>query len=238
MHSKLGALAITLAATVVFPPASARAACDVDFDNAPAKGLSAWMVRSFQPCPGSPYPSFPNSETEGNVPACQPVFPREYLGASTPYRYAAAGRCQVKVSSKLARDCAEIDGSDGEPLGLPSGPCHVSRVQAKCKGIIDEESFFIGQEDAGWTLRMIVRASIDDETNGAMTVIDLPVSFDFQTPNRGEMKLDALSAEPLQALGVFLPECTVLQITRMFIHDPLGYRFAAMGGSTVPASAP
>ena len=35
-------------------------------------------------------------------------------------------------------------------------------------------------------------------------------------------------------LGVFLPPCTVLQFMNVYIHDPLGYRFAAIGMATAP----
>jgi hypothetical protein len=232
---KRSTMALTIGALAgLLGPDLVLAACDVSFDNARAKGLTASMVRTFHPCGSSPYPSFPNAETEADTDACTPVFPREFQGGSTSYQYAADGGCQVKFASKLARDCASIEDSDGNPLGLPPGPCHVSRITAKCKDIIDGNDILIGDDDSGWTVAMILRASIDDETNGPMTVIDLPVSFEFGSPERGDMKLVGLSAEPLQELGVFLPACTVLQIMKLEIRDPQGYPFAGMGVATLP----
>jgi hypothetical protein len=235
MRKNIIALALSLAGAVALDALAAHAACDVSFDNVHTKGFTqASMVRAFQPCPGSPHPSFPNAETEGDVPACTPVLPREYLGGATDYNYGLDGRCLVRLAAKLASDCSSIDGSDGEPLGLPSGPCHVSRMYSKCQGIQTYDGFPIGEDDAGWTLRMTLRASIDDETSGAMTVIDLPVSFAFHEPEDGAMKLDVLTAEQMHDLGVFLPPCTVLQFMNVYIHDPLGYRFAAIGMATAP----
>lgn len=212
----------------------ASAACDVEFDNVRAKGLTASMVRAFHPCLATERGPFLNAETEGDVPACIPVYPRELQGIATVYDYDFGGSCQVKLSSKLAKDCADVNGSNGEPLGLPSGACHVTHVKAKCEGILDGLDVRIDEDDSGWTVWTMLRASIDDEANGAMTVIDLPVSFEFDPPAGGAMKLKAVSAEPLQDLGVFLPPCTALQIVKMEIRDPDGNSFATMGLATIP----
>jgi hypothetical protein len=227
------ALAIVALASL-FGADSALAACNVDFDNAPAKGLTASMVRTFHPCGATERGPFPNAETEADTDACQPVYPTERGGTGSAYNYARDGGCNVKIASKLARDCASVEGADGNPLGLPAGPCHLSQVKAKCKEIVDSLDTLIGDDDTGWTLWVLLRASIDEETNGSMTVVDLPVSFQFETPNLGDMKLATLTAEPLQDLGVFLPACTVLQILSVEIRDPEGNSFATMGGATIP----
>jgi hypothetical protein len=235
MTDRIFTAKFSLTACIVLSAGVAHAVCDVAFDNAPARKLmTASMVRTFHPCPGSPHPPFPNVETEGGVPACTAVIPKEYNYEMTDYEYDADGGCQVRIQSKLAADCAAVDGSDGEPLGLPSGACHVTRFGAKCKGILTGSSVPIDVDDSGWTLKVWVRASIDDDVNGSMTIIDLPVTFEFDTPNDGAMSVFGVSAEPLQDLGVFLPPCTVLQILDVQIMDPIGAPFAAMGGATIP----
>jgi hypothetical protein len=215
----------------------ALAACDVDFDNAPAKGLTTSMVRAYWPCPGTRGPAgiFPNNETEGETGACSPVSPKQSAdGFATSYSYAPNGTCTIKLSSKLARDCSSVDGADGTSLGLPAGACHVTSVKGKCSGISDFAGELIGSLDPWWTLRIIVRASIDDEIDGSMTVIDLPLTFSFEAPANGSMKVSGVSAEPLQDLGVLLPPCTILQVVDMTIKDPYGLPFAKMGGATIP----
>jgi hypothetical protein len=232
---KSSTIAVTIAALAsLLGPDAARAVCNVDFDNAPARGLTASMVRTFHPCGATERGPIPNAETEGDTDACQPVYPTERGGMGSEYEYAREGGCNVKIASKLARDCSSVQGADGNPLGLPAGPCHLSHVKAKCKEIVDGFNTLIGDDDTGWTLWVLLRASIDEETNGSMTVVDLPVSFQFETPNLGDMKLATLTAEPLQDLGVFLPACTVLQIVQMEIRDPEGNSFARMGLATVP----
>jgi hypothetical protein len=227
-------LAVTIAALAgLLGPDRALAVCDVDFDNAPAKGFAASMVRKFDPCPRDEYP-MGNTETEADVDACAPVKPAEINELETLYNYGSEGSCEVTIASKLVRDCASVEDSSGNPLGLPPGPCHVSRIRAKCKEIVDGNEVLIGDDDSGWTVATIVRASIDDEANGPMTVIDLPLVFEFAAPKLGEMKLVGLSAEPLQELGVFLPACTVVQIVKLEIRDPQGYPFAGMGAATIP----
>ena len=102
----------------------------------------------------------------------------------------------------------------------------------------------IGSADDGWSLATLTRASLNDETDGDMTVIDFPVSFAYSTPDNGKMDIDSSSAEALIPLvgvdNAELPPCTSLEIVDVTIKAPggcptcPGLPFAKLGGATVP----
>ena len=233
-------LSIATVALVGLYAGTASAACN--FDIAPAKGVKGSMIRAYAPCPGTEHPTA-NTETEGDTDACTPVTPREVEGQGTGYVFGATGtskgKCSVQTQAKLVSACEELEDAAGTPLGLQQGPCHITFVKAKCSSIYQSDGLTpIGATDFGWTLATLSRATLADDTNGDMTVIDFPVTFDFETPNNGSMKLSSNSAEALAPLvgtnNADLPDCTQIEIVDVIIKDPAGLPFARLGGATIP----
>lgn len=228
-------LAICLSLALL-PAGSAMAACD--FDIAPAKGLKASMVRVYSACPSTELP-FGNTATEGGVEACTPVSPAEFDGQPTLYSYGPNGGCTVQFKSRLVQDCQSLEDSDGNPLNLQPGSCHVTYVKAKCKEILGADGVSgIGPDDAGFSLVVVSRASLADEIGGDMTVVDFPVSFEFDEPKNGSMSLSSHSAEALLPLvggaAADLPGCTSIELLSVKILDPEHRPFARLGASTAP----
>lgn len=214
----------------------AGAACD--FDVGPAKGLKASMVRVYAACPGTESP-VPNIQTEGGVEACTPVTPAEVDGSATLYTYGPKGGCTVQFSAKLVAACDLLEDDAGTSLNLPGGACHVTFVKAKCKNILGIDGLEpIGPGDTGFTLATVSRATLADDVNGDVTVVDFPVSFTFDEPKNGSMKLASNSAVALAALigptSAHLPECTSIELVSVVIKDPGNLPFATLGGATVP----
>jgi hypothetical protein len=216
---------------------AATAGAQCSFDIVPAKGVKGSYVRNFHPCPATEE-LFPNAETEGDTDACTPVTPREVEGAQTEYEFNADGGCTISSQAKLVKDCSKVKGDDGELLLLAPGPCHITYVKGKCEGIVDGSNVLIGETDGGWGFATMSRASLDDDTNGDMTVIDFPVVFAFGTPKDGSMKIKSNSAAALAPLvganNSELPDCTSIEIVETTIKDPLNLPFARLGGATIP----
>lgn len=215
---------------------SASAQCS--FDIAPAKGVRGSMVRNYAPCPGTENPTA-NTTTQGGTDACTPVTPAEVSGSGTLYSYDVKGKCDVRTSAKLISDCAEFEDSSGSNLGLAPGACHVTYVTSKCSGILGTDGVTpIGGGDDGFALATLSRATLNDPTNGDMTVIDFPVTFLYSTPEKGKMEVDSSSAEALfplvGATGAKLPACTQIEVVNVVIKDPAGLPFAKLGSATVP----
>jgi hypothetical protein len=233
---------VTLSLAAIALVASAgTASAQCAFDIVKAKGVKGSYVRNYAPCPGTEHPAgpFPNVETEGETDACSPVIPRQIDGSSTLYTYGPKGGCNVQTQAKLVSACEDVEDSNGDPLGLQAGPCHITYIKGKCKGILGTDGLTpIGPTDTGWTVATLSRGTLADDTNGDMTVIDFPVSFAFQDPNNGGMKLNSSSAEALKPLvgpnNAELPDCTSIEIVDVTIKDPAGLPFAKLGGATVP----
>lgn len=231
-------LTLPLAAIALVGLYASSASAQCAFDIAPAKGVKGSMVRNFAPCNGTETgPS--NTETDGGTEACTPVTPAEIDGNGTQYSYDEKGGCSIQTSAKLVSDCSELTDAAGTPLGLESGPCHITFVKGKCKGILQSDGITpIGAADTGWSLATLSRATLNDDSNGDMTVIDFPVTFSFGEPKKGGMKLSSNSAEALiplvNANNAELPTCTAIAIVDVTIKDPLGLPFAKLGGATVP----
>jgi len=232
-------LSLATVALVGLYASTASAQCA--FNIEPAKGVKGSFVRNYAPCPGTEHPSgpYPNTETDGETDACSPVTPKENVdGDATAYKYGVKGGCTISTKAKLEPLCQELEAADGSPLGLESGPCHITYVKGKCKGIVDGSDVLIGSGDSGWGFATLSRASFDDDASGDMTVIDFPVTFSFSEPSNGKMKIKSNSAEALLPLvganNSELPECTAIEIVDVTIKDPLGLPFAKLGGATKP----
>jgi hypothetical protein len=240
-------LPLAAIALVGFYASSASAQCA--FNSAPAKGVKGSMVRNYSPCPGTETPNS-NTTTEGATPACTPVTPRQNLeGDSTLYSFdKKKGKCDVSTKAKLEKSCATVTGTEidmmtGKPvkvlLGLQDVPCHVTYVKSKCSGILGTDGLTpIGNGDAGWSLATLSRATLNDPTNGDMTVIDFPVTFNYSIPSKGKMAVDSNSAEALAPIvgtqSADLPTCTSIEVVDVTIKAPGGLPFAKLGQSTRP----
>lgn len=214
----------------------ASAECDFDAVGK-AKGLKSSMIRAFAACPSTETPAV-NTETEGGTPACEPVTPKKDnlgTGQSSAYSFSPNGNCSVQTSGKIVPDCSTVEDQQGNPLPLAPEPCHVVFVKAKCKGIVSVDGPINAQNDAGWSLATLSRATLADNTNGDMTVIDFPVTFQFADPNNGGLSLQDNSANALIDLvgtGAALPTCTQIGVVDISIKDPQGRVFATLGGGT------
>jgi len=231
---------VTLSAVALVAAYAGSASAQCDFNSlAKAKGMKTSMVRVFAGCPSTEHAGI-NTQTGGSTPACSPVMVKKLEGDATPYVLdPQKGGCDVQTQAKLEKDCAELTDANGDPLGLPTGPCHVTYVKAKCKGVLQADGVtpINANDDAGWSLATLTRSTFNDATNGDMTVIDFPVTFTFSDPDKGKMKINSSSAEALAAIlgdvsGAALPTCSTLQTIKLTIKDPNGLPFATMGGST------
>ncbi len=205
---------------------------------AKAKGIKTSMVRAFSGCPSTEHPVI-NSSSGGGTPSCAPVTVVGGAGGTTYQLDPQKGSCTVQTQAKIEKDCAGITDSNGNVLGLPAGPCHVTYVKSQCKGIMQSDGVtpINANDDAGWSLATLTRTTYDEQTNGDMTVIDFPVTFSYGDPKSGQIKVDSSSAEALAAIlvditGAALPTCSTLETITTTIKDPSGNTFAVMGGST------
>ena len=231
-------LTLPLAAvTLVAFAGCASAQCS--FNIAPAKGVWGSFVRTYAPCPGTEQP-VANAQTDGGTDACTPVTPPTVDGQATTYKYdRAKGKCSGTTQAKLVKDCALVEDSSGTPLGLQSGPCHITYVKSKCSGILRSSGDPInGAADDGWQFATLSRASFNDDANGDMTVIDFPVTFAYSIPSGGKIEVDSNSAEALIPLvganNAELPPCTSSEIVDVVVKAPGGLPFAKLGGATHP----
>jgi hypothetical protein len=228
------ALSLAAVALVGFTAGSASAQCEFNA-LAKAKGLKSTVVRAFAECPSTQHPT-ENSTTQSGTAACEPVTPKDIDGVST-YQFTEKGGCQLSSSGAIEPDCSELTASDGSNLGMPSGPCHVVTLKGKCKGIVGADGVSpISSEDGVWTLATLSRASLNDPVTGDVTVIDFPVTFEFDTPSKGGLKLSGNSAEALAGLldpaSAALPTCTQIEIVRITVKDGTGAPFARLGVGT------
>lgn len=231
-------LSLASASMVAFTVGSASAQCDFNA-TAKAKGVNASLVRTFAACPSTDHPAMDLTSTEGGTTACAPVkVPGDVAG--TLYSLdPQKGKCAIKTQSKLVPDCSTIyDPADPTktPLGLPAEACHIIYVSGKCSKVLNPGGDPIGEDDDGFTLATLTRATLNDDTNGDMTVIDFPVTFDWDEPKKGNMKLKSHSAAALVdlvgATGATLPTCTSVEVVNLVVKDPNGDQFAKLGGST------
>jgi len=231
-------LALSAIALVAAYASSASAQCAFN-DLAKSKGMKTSMVRVFAGCPSTEHAGI-NSSTGGGTPSCKPVVPKQLEGDATTYVFEPyKGGCDVQTKAKLEKDCSTITDANGDPIGLPAGPCHVTYVKSKCKGIMQADGVtpINANDDGGWSLATLTRSTFNDQTNGDMTVIDFPVTFMYGEPKSGQIKVDSSSAEALAQIlvdvsGAALPTCSTLQTIKITIKDPNGLPFATMGGST------
>lgn len=225
-----------LAAVSLVGLTTGTASAQCSFNSAAkAKGVNSAMVRAYAQCGGtqSAGAGTTGSSTNTGVPACAPVLEASNDGTSTgtttKYSWGAKGSCTVKTSGKIDTRCQDNNG--------PTFPltCSVVTVQSKCAGILKADGVTpIDDADAGWQLKTLSRATLDDQANGDVTVIDFSVPFSFGTPKKGGLKLKGTTIDALSGLGsgAALPNCTAIEIISIKVSDPLGNDFAVLGGGT------
>jgi len=231
-----------LCAVALVAACASAAGAQCEFNAlARARGMKASMVRAFVGCPTTWYGVYINTETDGGMPACNPVLPK-IVGPYefTDYQFDPHdGRCDLRARAVIEPDCSLLENAAGDPLGLPAGPCHVTYVKSTCRGIMQADGVtpINREDDAGWWLATLTRVTFNDATNGDMTVIDFPLTFSYRDPDNGRIKLDSSTAEALTEVlvdigGAALPTCTSMQLLSLTLKDPRGMPFAVLGGST------
>lgn len=206
---------IGMAAFLTASTASAQCA----FDSAgKAKGLKSDMTRAYVPCgSGITFPA-PNTVTTAGTTSCTP--PTTYSN----YLFSAKGKCSVKSKAAYEAPCSDLSGPD----------CSNVTLSAKCAGMTNPDGF-TPISGPGWALNTLARATLDDNNNGDMTVIDFPAQFLFPDAAKGKLQVQSDTNTLLLALfgpGNSLPGCTSLETLAVKIVDPLGRPFANLGTAT------
>ena len=202
------------------PPA--RALCDFD---APAKArqLKLDMVRAFPECP-------PPADTGG---FCVPVVPL------SPYEFDVSGKCTAKLKIGVEESCGKLGNYLDEP-------CQTLAMHGNCSGILRPggAELIDGSVDAGWTVRLIGRYTVDREmffglapAEGDRTYIDFLLEGIFSVPNNGSMKTSTLlPRDQSQLFGPpyrqYASPCSTVEIVRVEILDPDENVFSVPGMST------
>jgi hypothetical protein len=107
----------------------------------------------------------------------------------------------------------------------------------KCKGILDPGGTTL-TNTSGWSLHLIARTSIDDPSNGDMTIIDSPTDLPLPAIVDGKFKstlklggpCDGILCDPFGP-SIAPPPCTQLEVIVLELRDPVGRAFAKLGSS-------
>ena len=133
------------------------------------------------------------------------------------------GKCDIKTGQKV-----EIPCSTGSP-----GNCSNLSLSLKCSGVVNADGV-TPNNDPGWNLNTVARATFNDNSNGDMTVIDFPAQFPLAPASggkfSGKFNTNTLLTD-LFGAGSELPGCTAIQLITVAVADPAGNTFATMGSS-------
>jgi len=209
-------LTLTAVAALGFYATSASAQCAFD-EPAKAKGIKASMVKAMSSCPGVTFPTS-NTTTMAGVPGCAPPTPLSLFQFENE-----KGSCSVKTSHKVEDPCSDGSG----------GPCSNLKLSVKCGGVLNSDGA-TPNNDTGWNLNTVARASFDDNSNGDMTVIDFPAQFPLDPASNGKLKGKFDTNTLLNDLfgpGSALPACTAIELITVKVADPAGNLFATLGTS-------
>jgi hypothetical protein len=133
------------------------------------------------------------------------------------------GKCDLKTSHKVETPC-----STGNPLA-----CSNLSLSVKCSGVLNADGVTPNNQ-SGWNLNTVARATFDDTSSGDMTVIDFPAQFPLPQASGGKFSGKFTTNQLLTDLfgaGSELPACTAIQLVRVAIADPSGNTFATMGST-------
>jgi hypothetical protein len=208
----------TVAAVAALGAYASTASAQCDFNEpGKAKGLKSSFVKAYAACPGITFPAT-NTTTMAGVPGCAAPF------ALSAYKFEPLkGKCDLKTSHKVELPC-----STGNPAG-----CSNLSLSVKCSGVLNADGVTPNNQ-AGWNLNTVARATFDDNSSGDMTVIDFPAQFALAQANAGKISGKFTTNQLLTDLfgaGSELPVCTAVQLVRVAIADPSGNTFATMGTS-------
>lgn len=209
-------ISVAAVAALGFYASSASAQCAFD-EPAKAKGLKVSMVKAMSSCPGVTFVA-PNTTTMAGVAGCTPPTPLSIYQFENE-----KGACSVKTTHKVESPC-----SDGSPED-----CSNLTLSVKCGGILNSDGISPNNQ-AGWNLNTVARASFDDNANGDMTVIDFPAQFAMEAASDGKLKGKFTTNDLLEELfgpGSALPRCTAIELITVKIADPSGGLFATIGTS-------
>ncbi len=149
----------------------------------------------------------------------------------TSYQFGPKGSCTLLAKSKAVTNCADVEDAQGNPQGLPEGPCHVTYLSVRCKDILRGDGNPIsGVQDDGFVLDLHPRITMEGST-----ILDLPrVRFYFSTPLDGAMEVEDNLAGALYYMflledDVRLPTCSTIEILGAEIADPDDAIFATVG---------
>lgn len=232
-------LLLTVLALTLIPLHTADAQCEFNSGTLNTK-LKVGMVRSYANCPSTEHTSV-GATTRDGTPACTPVTAAQGEFSASSYSFAPTGSyCRIEFIAGVPADCSTyVAGSwfNGPSLNLAPGPCHLVRVKASCKGILNSSNQRITLPlDDGFQLATLMRWTTNDPENEDMTVIDFPVSYQLDVTAAGKLFTDTSLTEALVPLigenNAALPRCTTTQLLKAQIKDPTGRLFAEMGVSS------
>ena len=222
--SKLQHLVCLVAAGVVLLPAYAGAQCAFDRPTGSTTYtgyLSTSIVRAFVSCnnPGGDTPNVTN--TTGTVPACAPVenFNEQAGSPSNGWEF-RPGSSYGRVTIKRTSGGQNING-------LPTTATDAA-VTIKLYHIHQTSGGFASGDG---TLQLLLRATMDDYTEGDMTVIDFPFGLPIHLSGNGSFSSTTKIGDYLrdQLHLPRFPDCTSLEIVSIAVHDANGNAFATMG---------
>jgi hypothetical protein len=95
----------------------------------------------------------------GNVCEAEPGVDR--------FQFAPDGSCTLSASSKVENDCSRVRSSQGILLGLPPRACHVTKLRARCRNIVDNNGTPIDHADGTWYLRTFDLRRVPQPVNQA-----------------------------------------------------------------------
>jgi hypothetical protein len=215
---------LTILAAVAFVGVGAiNASAQCDFNSSPkAKGTKTSLIRAVAACPSATFPTF-NSSTGGGTPTCSPPY------QMSTYQYdVAKGSCSLQTKAGAEDPCK---------FNSVTRACMNLTISVKCKGIVRSDGVtpISAPDDTGWILQTLSRATLDDEDNGDMTVLNFPVPIAMTEPSKGGFSTvdNSDTNHILQDLGLAsLPRCTQVEIVSLTLKDPNNASFAVIGAGT------
>ena len=215
---------LTILAAVAFVGAGAiNASAQCDFNSAgKAKGIKTSLIRSVAACPSATFPTF-NSSTGGGTPTCAPPYEMSTYQFDT-----SKGKCDFQTKAAVEDPCK---------FNSVTRACMNLAIKVKCSGILraDGVTPISAPDDTGWILQTLSRATLNDEDNGDMTVLNFPVPIAMTEPSSGKFQtVDGSDTNHILAdLGLAsLPRCTQVEVVSLTLKDPNNASFAVIGAGT------
>ncbi len=211
---------LTCAAMLLVLSAVIRSHAQCAFDApAKAKSIKTSLVRAYASCPGATFAS-PNTTTMAGVPGCAPP------ASASLYSFDDKGSCSVSFAHSVGTPC---------PDGIAPS-CSVVKIVTKCRGLLDPGGAALAS-GPGWTLNLLSRTTMDDDPNGDMTVVDVPVALQLPDVAKGKVKATFDVGQCVGLCPIFgpsnaLPVCAQIELVGLTIRDPDGNPFAKLGSSS------